>query len=213
MLIVNPMTAISFFDIAKRGRHKAIVSTAAASALGRMIIRLGRQHGVPVINIVRRQEHVELLQSLGARFVLDSNDKSFLHQLRTLTRQLKATLILDAVGGDLTQRLLEAAPFGSTVLVYSNLSGEPGIFNADTLIFGEKQVAGFFLTNWMAKKGFIRKLIDTQRVKRLATEALQTNVQKRLPLSAAQRALELYQGNMTAGKVLLVANPEEVPLD
>ncbi len=211
MLIVNPMTAISFFDIAKNEKHAAIVSTAAAGALGRMIIRLGRQHGLPVINIVRRREQVELLESLGAQYVLNSLDEGFPDQLRMLAHQLKATLILDAVGGRLTQQLLDAAPFGATVLVYSNLSGEPGIFNAETLIFGDKKVAGFFLANQAAKKSFIARLWFTQRVKKLATKALQTAVQKRLPLSAVQEALEIYQSNMTAGKVLLVANPEEEP--
>lgn len=42
-LIVNPLTALAFFDIVKRGSHTAIVNNAAASALGRMIIRLGRR--------------------------------------------------------------------------------------------------------------------------------------------------------------------------
>lgn len=213
MLIVNPMTAIAFFDIAKSEKHTAIVSTAAASALGRMIIRMGRQHGLPVINIVRRQEQVELLQSLGAQYVLNSLDEGFPDRLRSMTHQLKATLLLDAVGGGLTQQLLDAAPFGSTVLVYSNLSGEPGILNAEALIFGDKKIAGFFLSNWVARKSFIESLRVTQRVKKLAATALQTTVQKRLPLSAIQQALEIYQGNMTAGKVLLVANPAEVPLD
>jgi len=211
MLIVNPMTALSFFDIAKSEKHAAIVSTAAASALGRMIIRLGRQNGLPVINIVRRQEQVELLESLGAQYVLNSLDEGFPDRLHTLAHQLKATLILDAVGGGLTQQLLDAAPFGGTVLVYSNLSGEPCIFNAETLIFGDKKVAGFFLSNQAAKKSFIARLWFTQRVKKLATEALQTAVQKKLPLTAVQEALEIYQTNMTAGKVLLVANPAEVP--
>jgi len=205
------MTALSFFDIAKSEKHAAIVSTAAASALGRMIIRLGRQNGLPVINIVRRQEQVELLESLGAQYVLNSLDEGFPDRLHTLAHQLKATLILDAVGGGLTQQLLDAAPFGGTVLVYSNLSGEPCIFNAETLIFGDKKVAGFFLSNQAAKKSFIARLWFTQRVKKLATEALQTAVQKKLPLTAVQEALEIYQTNMTAGKVLLVANPAEVP--
>ena len=213
MLIVNPMTAISFFDIAKSEKHRAIVSTASASALGRMIIRLGRQHGLPVINIVRRQEQVELLESLGAQYVLNSLDEGFPDQLRVLAHQLKATLLLDAVGGGLTQQLLDAAPFGGTVLVYSNLSGEPSIFNAETLIFGDKKIAGFFLANQAAKKSFIARLRVTQRVKKLAAETLQTAVQKRLPLSEVQEALHIYQSNMTAGKVLLVASPAEVPLD
>jgi NADPH:quinone reductase-like Zn-dependent oxidoreductase len=209
MLIVNPMTAISFFDIAKSEKHAAIVSTAAAGALGRMIVRLGRQHGLPVINIVRRQEQVELLESLGAQYVLNSLDEGFPDRLCTLAHQLKATLFLDAVGGGMTQQLLDAAPSGGTVLVYSNLSGEPSIFNAETLIFGDKKIAGFFLANQAAKKSFIARLRVTQRVKKLAAEALQTAVQKRLPLSAVQEALEIYESNMTAGKVLLVANPEK----
>ncbi len=213
MLIVNPMTAVSFFDLAKSEKHAAIVSTAAASALGRMVTRLGRQNGLPVINIVRRQEQVELLDSLGAQYVLNSLDDDFADRLRELAHQLNATLLLDAVGGDMTQRLLDAAPFGSTMLVYSNLSGEPSVFNSETLIFGDKKVVGFFLSNWAGRKSFIAKLWFTRRVKQLASSALQTTVQKKLPLSAAQQALHIYQTNMTAGKVLLVANPAEVDLN
>jgi len=52
MLLVNPMTALAFFDIVKRGKHAAITSTAAASALGRMIVRLSQRHRVPVIAVV-----------------------------------------------------------------------------------------------------------------------------------------------------------------
>ncbi len=78
-LIVNPLTALAFFDIARRGGHTAIVNTAAASALGRMVIRLGRRAGVKVINIVRRREQVELLRELGADVVLDNSDAAFGH--------------------------------------------------------------------------------------------------------------------------------------
>jgi NADPH2:quinone reductase len=37
MLLVNPMTAVAFFDIIKKEKHKAIVNAAAAGALGGMI--------------------------------------------------------------------------------------------------------------------------------------------------------------------------------
>jgi NADPH2:quinone reductase len=213
MLVVNPMTAIAFFNIVKREKHEAIVNNAAASALGRMILRLGLKHGVPVINIVRRQEQEDLLHSLGAKYVLNSNHPDFSHQLRMLTHQVKATLILDAVAGRQTQQLLEAAPFGSTVLIYAHLSGEPLGINPHTLTHEDKRIAGFYLANWVAKKRFLQVLRDTQKVQRLAHDELRTTVQRRLPLSAAQQALDIYQNNMTSGKVLLVANPQEVPLD
>ncbi len=37
MMLVNPMSALAFFDIVKSEKHAAIANTAAASALGRMI--------------------------------------------------------------------------------------------------------------------------------------------------------------------------------
>lgn len=210
MLLVNPLTALAFFDIAKRGKHAAIVSTAAASALGRMIVRLGARHGVPIINIVRRQSHVELLHSMGAKYVLNTGDADFSAQLQTLAHQLNATLLLDALAGRQTPQLLRAAPAGSTVVVYGYLAREPSVIEATTFLYEEKELTGFYLPNWLAKKGLFQVLRDTSRVQQLAGTDLQTTVQRRVPLSAAQEALELYQGNMTAGKVLLLANQSDV---
>jgi hypothetical protein len=56
-------------------------------------------------------------------------------------------------------------------------------------------------------------LRDTQRVQSLAATDLQTTIQKRLPLAVVQQALEAYRNNITAGKVLLVANPKEARVD
>ncbi len=43
-------------SIAHSGGHKAVIHTAAASALGRMLVRAGRTDGIRVLNIVRRPE-------------------------------------------------------------------------------------------------------------------------------------------------------------
>jgi len=42
---------------------------------------------------------------------------------------------------------------------------------------------------------------------------MQSTVHKRLLLSAAQQGVEEYIQNITTGKILLVANPQEVALD
>ena len=56
MHCVNPLTAIGMLDKAKQYKAQAVIQTAAASQLGRMIVRLAREDGVPLINIVRREE-------------------------------------------------------------------------------------------------------------------------------------------------------------
>lgn len=213
MMLVNPLTALAFIDIAKREKHAAIVSTAAASALGRMILQLGRQNGIPILSIVRRKEQVDLVHALGGEYVLDSSRPDFGHQLRTLSRQLKATLLLDAVAGGLTGQLLEAAPAGSTVMVYAYLSREQCVIDPRGLLYDDKRLVGFYLANWLSRKNFLQSLQDTRRVQRLLATHLQTTVQRRLPLSAAQQAVDLYRNNMSAGKALLVANPQEIPLE
>ena len=44
MSLVNPLTALAFFEMAKQNKHKAIINNAAASALGRMVEMLGEKH-------------------------------------------------------------------------------------------------------------------------------------------------------------------------
>ena len=124
-LVVNPMTAVIFFDIIKQGRHRAFVNTAAASQLGRMLLRMANKRNIPIINIVRREEQADLLRSLGAEHVLVSTDSDFDQKLSTLTHRLNATLVLDAISGAFTQRLVDASPPNSLILLYSNLSASP----------------------------------------------------------------------------------------
>jgi NADPH:quinone reductase-like Zn-dependent oxidoreductase len=212
MLIVNPLTALAFLDMARRGGHRAIVNNAAASALGRMVDRLGRRHGIEVINIVRRPEQVHLLRQLGAETVLDTGDGGFLPALRELAHRLHATLVLDAVGGAETQSLVDAAPFGATIVVYAGLSGQPSVFNPLAIAGDDKKIVGFYLANWMARRGVVGMLRDTWRVQRLIDSELRTAVRARFPLTAAATALRTYAENMTAGKALLVADPTQVPV-
>ena len=69
MFIVNPLTAVAFFDMVRRGRHTAIINTAAASALGRIIELLGIKCNIPVIHIVRNEAQKKVLIDLGAQYL------------------------------------------------------------------------------------------------------------------------------------------------
>jgi len=54
MSFVNPMTALAMLDKTQAGGHKAIIHTAAASSLGRMLNRIFIPEDIPIINVVRR---------------------------------------------------------------------------------------------------------------------------------------------------------------
>ena len=203
-LLINPMTAWGLMHKARRGRHRAVVQTAAASALGRMIVRLGKRFSIPVINVVRQDEQVELLRRLGAEYVLNSSESEFDKRLRELCHQLGASIGFDAVAGEMSAIVLRAQPRGSDLLVYGALSVQPSHADPASLIFEGKRLEGFYLTAWLRSKNLLAQLVLARQVQELLRSDLKTEFQAKLPLQQAPRALQQYAVNMTAGKVLLV---------
>lgn len=203
MLLVNPMTALAFIDIARHGRHKAIINTAAASSLGRIIEVLGSKHKIPIINIVRNEKQKSSLTNLGSPYVLDSSNINFEDDLNSLSHNLDASLIFDAIGGSFTRKLLMSVPCGSSIILYGNLSGEQPEINYRSMIMDDKTLSGFFLGNWLKKTASLKTIMNILKIRQLLKKEILIPVQDSFPLNKAQLAMETYLGNMTAGKVLL----------
>jgi NADPH:quinone reductase-like Zn-dependent oxidoreductase len=204
MLIVNPMTAWALLDIAKRGGHHAVVQSAAASALGRMILRLGQRLGITVISIVRRQEQVDLLQSLGAKYVLNSSAPDFEEHLRQLSHQLHVSLALEAVSGEIAGYILRALPKGAKMIVYGAISEQACQIDPRSLVFDGKHLEGFWLAEWARGQSMIGQIRAAMQVQKYLATDLKTEVRARLPLEEAMRGLQQYAAGMTEGKILLV---------
>ena len=204
MMIVNPFTAWALLGMAEGLRAPAVVQTAAASALGRMIQRLATKRGLRVVNVVRRPGQVALLESEGAEHVLDSSGEDFDGRLRGLCKQLRASVLFDAVAGGLTGRVLSAMPAGSTALVYGALSMQPCALDPRSLIFERKSARGFWLSDWLRGAGVLTKLRAARNVQRLLKDELRTEVRERLPLEDAAAGVRRYAREMTGGKILFV---------
>lgn len=203
MMLVNPMTVMAFIELVKDGKHAAIINNAAASSLGKMLIRLATKHSLPLINIVRKEEQVKTLKEMGAIHVLNSKSDSFSTELKSLASQLKATLILDAVCGKESSRLLSAAPEGSILMVYARLSGEPVQADPSDLIRFEKKIIGFQLGSWLNTKGMLYKLSFLGKVKKEMGLSLHSHVHQTFPMEQVKEAIDVYRKNMSEGKVLL----------
>jgi NADPH:quinone reductase-like Zn-dependent oxidoreductase len=203
-LIVNPITAWALMDIAKRGRHRAVVQSAAASSLGRMILRLGLRLGITVINVVRRQEQIDLLQSLGAKYVLNSSAPGFEEHLRQLSHQLQVSLAFEAVSGEISGYILRALPKGAKMVVYGAISEQACQIDPRSLVFDGKRLEGFWLAAWSRQKSIIGQIRATMQVQKLLASDLKTEVRARLPLEEAAQGLRQYAAAMTEGKILLV---------
>ncbi|MDF1574285.1 MAG: zinc-binding dehydrogenase [Bacteroidales bacterium] len=203
MMLVNPMTAMAFIHLARKGKHRAMVNTAAASSLGKMLIRLARKNEIPLINIVRKEKQVTELKELGAVHVLNSSSERFSKELSGLAKELQATLFLDAVTGSQSSVLLDAAPYGSTLIVYARLSGHPITADPGPLIREEKTMSGFQLGNWLQTKGLLFKFRFIRSVSRQLAGDLSSQISRTYPLESAGEAIAHYKAHMSEGKILL----------
>ena len=96
---VNPMTALGFVETARMEGQEAIIHTAAASNLGQMLVKICQEDAIPLVNIVRKAEHVDLLSDLGAAHIVNSSDDDFMAQLCAAIDTTGAYLGFDPIGG------------------------------------------------------------------------------------------------------------------
>lgn len=200
---VNPLTVIGFLDVCEEEKYRSIIHTAAASSLGKMIVRHFLNKNVQVINIVRREEQEEILRKEGAKYILNQNDPEFHKKLKELCVELDCRCCFEAVTGDLTGKILSAMPNSSTVYVYGALSLKPCEINASDLIFRKKTVKGFWLRDHLEKKGFFGKAKMIYGLRSLIKGNLKTVIQKEYSLEEAQDAINYYKQHMSEGKVLI----------
>lgn len=204
-LIVNPLTSLGLIDKALKGGHAAIIQTAAASQVGRMVLKLTNEKGIPTIHIVRRKDQETLLRRLGAKIVLNSESEGFEKELKSEAERLNATIAFDAVAGSMTGLILNAMPDHSRVMVYGALSICPcGNIDPIGLIFQHKSVEGFYLLDWISSKGFLARYQTSNHVQKLlANESFHTVISAEVKLEDASKALASYLKEMTLGKVLI----------
>jgi NADPH2:quinone reductase len=166
-LFINPLTALSMVETMRAEGHTALVHTAAASNLGRMLVRICAADGVGLVNVVRSDEQVQVLREIGATHVVNSSLPDFADRLTQAVSDTGATLGFDAVGGgSLASDILTAmersqpplstwTPYGSTthkqVYIYGSLDFGPTVVKRQFgLTWG---IGGYLLTNALSRLG------------------------------------------------------------
>ena len=128
---VNPMTALSFVETMKMENHSAIVHTAAASNLGQMLVKVCKSENIPLVNIVRKEEQVDILKNIGAKYICNTNESDFMESLVGALTETGATLGFDATGGgnngELAGQILAAMEVAA-----NNASGEYSRYGSET---------------------------------------------------------------------------------
>ena len=201
---INPFTAYAMIRMAIESKVKTIIQNGASGQIGIFIRKLAGMNGIQVINLVRKEDHLEKLKQEGEKHVLGLNQPDFENRLHQLAHSLEAVIAFDAVGGEWSGQILNAMPAGATLVVYGGLSGKPlGALNPMDIIFKGKTVKGFNLNQWK-KETDEKKFQEVSSILQqlILNHVLHTRIQGEFPLEEVQQAMEQYIRNMSAGKIL-----------
>ena len=209
---VNPATAwVMTREVLKVPPGQWLVQTAAGSALGRMIIRLGKETGFPTFNIIRRGDQAEELQRMGADHVeVFDEAKDTAESLGASIRKTigitgaGAGYAIDAVGGATGSAVIQSLGHQGRLLAYGTLSNAPLTFSPRVLMTTGSTVAGFWLGSFMASASLPFKLRLVSRLTKLIESGiLATEIAQSKTLDQIGDAAKAAEDSSVRGKVLL----------
>jgi len=202
---VNPASALAMTRYILRVPPGAwLLQTAAASALGRMVIRLGQLYGFRTLNVVRRREQAEELTRLGGTAVVATNEENLIERVQALTEGAGVPYAIDSVGGTTGTQALQSLGRGGRLLLYGTLAGEPIQIDPRVLLVGQKKVEGFWLSEWVRDQGVLTMLGLFNRIGKLMQGGtLSTEIGATFSLDDVNAAVRQAAQPGHRGKVLL----------
>ncbi|MBB1342068.1 zinc-binding dehydrogenase [Pseudoalteromonas sp. SR45-6] len=217
---VNPLTALAMVETMRTEGHKAIIHAAAASNLGQILNRICIADGVDLINIVRKPEQEKLLRDMGAKYVVNSSNDTFLADLTAAIIETGATIAFDPIGGGqltsdilncmevaATRDITEYSVYGSDtfkqVYIYGALNRGPITLNRN---FGFAWgVNGFLLFNALGKLNPSTVKAMRKRIADEITTTFASNYTHEVSLAEVLQlqSIEAYSKQATGEKYLI----------
>jgi NADPH2:quinone reductase len=182
---------------------ESVLIHAAAGGVGTAAVQLAREAGATVFGTASTPEKLETAAELGCDHPINYTEEDFVEVARAET-DYGLDLVLDGIGGETTERSLDALREFGRMVSYGAASGEPGRPPTDELLFGNKTVIGYHLGRAVARRpgrvfGAIPELTEM-----LAEGVLEVQVGHEFDLEAAAEAHEFIEARKSSGKVVLI---------
>ncbi|QVQ51416.1 zinc-dependent alcohol dehydrogenase family protein [Spiractinospora alimapuensis] len=200
---VNPVTAwLMLHGDSPVAPGSSVVVDAAASGIGRMLLRMLNEMDIEPIAVVRRPASVAALDS-RVRAVVATDEGDVSARLMAATDGRPVDVVLDAVGGEVAGRLAGFLRPGGRLVHYGLLSGVPlpvWLHQPDSGV----RVEPFRLRDWVhsAPRAQVASVLATAQ-DLVATGVARSEVDSRFPLTEVTAALRRQESPERRGKVLL----------
>jgi NADPH2:quinone reductase len=208
--IGNPLTAVGFLDTLRKKGETTVGQNGSSSSFGKIFIRLCAKEKVKTVNLVRKEEHIESLKSLGADYVFSTSSPTWEADFKNAVQDLKVTNFFECVGGNFTGKVMKLLPKTSTMYHFGNLELKRlGELDTSDFIFEKKILTGWWLSGWLQsltkeETKYWRDFIINDMLS--GSDVFTTTVSKSFSLEEYEYAFEYYLTHMSEGKVIIRPN-------
>jgi NADPH:quinone reductase len=199
-------TAHSALGDRARGRAgETVLVHAGAGGVGLASIQIARAWGCRVLATAGGEEKVAICREHGAEQAFDYDAKEdWLTQVRTATEGRGVDVVIDPVGGAVTERSLRCLAWGARLVIVGFAGGGIASIPANRLLLKNAAAMGVYWGEYKRQQPETMRAVLDDLGAMLARGAIKPVIGRRYPLSEAPRALRDLAERRTVGKAVLI---------
>ena len=203
-----PLQGITAYQLLQEAAHiqvgESVLVHAAAGGVGTLAVQLAKRMGAgTVIGTASNAEKLDLALRLGADVVINYTEQDWVEQVKQATGGKGADIILEMVGGTISEQSLQClAPFGRMV-IYGVASMQIAQFSGPQLMYKNQAIIGYWLASQLSRPERITQAVMSL-MQYLLSGQLEIIVGQTYPLEQAVEAHRAIAERRTIGKVVLL---------
>ena len=183
---------------------ETVLVHAAAGGVGSAAVQLADEAGAEVIGTASTDEKLAMASDLGMDHGIRYTETDFVDRVDELTDGEGVDVVLDGIGGETTDRSLDALRSFGRMVSFGAASGEPGRPNTADLLFGNKTVIGYHLGRALRRQPMRVMGAVPELTQLLGDGILEVQVGHTFDLADAAEAHRFIEDRKSSGKVVLV---------
>ncbi len=180
---------------------ETVLVQAGSSGVGLAAIQLAKRAGATVITTASSDAKLERLQELGADHGVNYVQQDFVAEVKKLTDGRGVDVLVDGVGGEVTQRGFGVVAYKGRVLMYGTVARDFSRYNLDEMRMN-KSITGVSLTPEFGSDRVVGMIEG--HIRDVARGELRAIVDRSFPLADAAEAHRYIESRKAFGRVLLI---------
>ena len=205
MAQANPLTAQGLLRLCNINKYTAIANSAAASQLGRMLLKGAQEAGITVVNFVRREAQVKILKDLGAEHIINRGEEGWEEKAKKVLAEQKVQAFFDALAGPDAGKIFNLLPDNTNVYCYGKLTSKNFDLDVFKLIAKHITIKGFDIADDLAVPEIAVKLYEGAYAN-VVKGNYKSTIGARFTFDQYEAAFKASLQGTTKGKVL-IQNP------